>query len=234
MLIRLPDSWPHWLIAVLAMLVLAVLDLCGALAAKEAVLRRSAPMGLLGMSLFLVLFWVYASSLRYAELAPVTLGWVVVLQVGVVLLDRFRYETPVSRGQWAAVLVVLAAQAYLLFGATSTAADTTAGRGDPPGRSGAGDSAPPADVPVALIPSLTGAPMTGAPMTGAPMTGMPKAGTRPLPTANVVRQPFVGPARPAPSPTAVLPRPRARVGVSGKHRSSTVQNRPRWETGDSR
>ena len=244
MLIRLPDSWPHWLIAVLAMLVLAVLDLCGALAAKEAVLRRSVPMAMLGMSLFLVLFWVYASSLRYAELAPVTLGWVVVLQVGVVLLDRFRYETPVSRGQWAAVLVVLAAQAYLLFGATATAAETAAGPGGPPvGRPGAGDSATPADVPVVLIPSLTGAPLTGAPITGAPLTGAPltgaprvgtpRAGTKPLPTANSVRQPFLATARSTPNPTAVLPRPRARSGVAGKHRSSTVQNRPRWETGDS-
>jgi hypothetical protein len=41
MLIRLPDSWPHGLVAVLARLVLALLDLGGAFAAKEAVLRRS-------------------------------------------------------------------------------------------------------------------------------------------------------------------------------------------------
>jgi hypothetical protein len=68
------------------------------------------------MTLFVLLFWVYASSLRYADLAPVTLGWVVVLQIGVVLLDRFRYQTPISRGQWAAVVAVIAAQAYLLLG----------------------------------------------------------------------------------------------------------------------
>ncbi|HEX2807982.1 MAG TPA: hypothetical protein VHN80_17610 [Kineosporiaceae bacterium] len=116
MLIRLPDSWPHGLVAVLAMLVLALLDLGGAFAAKEAVLRRSLPVAALGMTLFVLLFWVYASSLRYADLAPVTLGWVVVLQIGVVLLDRFRYQTPISRGQWAAVVVVIAAQAYLLLG----------------------------------------------------------------------------------------------------------------------
>jgi hypothetical protein len=115
MLIRVPDSWPHGLVAVLAMLVLAVIDLAGAYAAKEAVLRRSLPMAVVGVGLFTLLFWVYASSLRYADLAPVTLGWVVLLQVGVVLLDRFRYGTPVSRGQWAAVVVLLAAQAYLLL-----------------------------------------------------------------------------------------------------------------------
>jgi hypothetical protein len=129
MLIRVPDSWPHALVATLAMLVLAVIDLAGAYAAKEAVLRRSVPMAALGVGLFVLLFWVYASSLRYADLAPVTLGWVVLLQVGVVLLDRFRYGTPVSRGQWAAVTVVLAAQAYLLLapsGATTVPAEPAA------------------------------------------------------------------------------------------------------------
>lgn len=122
MLIRLPESWPPALVGGLAMVVLAILDLVGAYAAKEAALRRSLPMALLGTALFVLLFWVYASSLRYAELAPVTLGWVVILQVGVVLLDRFRYGTPVSRGQWAAVAVVLAAQAYLLLAPAASSA----------------------------------------------------------------------------------------------------------------
>lgn len=115
MLIRVPESWPHALVAVLAMVALAALDLAGAYAAKEAALRRSLPMAALGIALFAVLFWVYASSLRYADLAPVTFGWVVILQVGVVLLDRFWYGASVSRGQWAAVAVLLAAQAYLLL-----------------------------------------------------------------------------------------------------------------------
>jgi hypothetical protein len=115
MLIRVPESWPHALVAVLAMLVLAALDLAGAYAAKEAALRRSLPMAALGIALFVLLFWVYASSLRYADLAPVTFGWVVILQVGVVMLDRFCYGASVSRGQWAAVAVLLAAQAYLLL-----------------------------------------------------------------------------------------------------------------------
>ncbi len=115
MLIRVPESWPHGLVAALAMIVLALLDLGGAYSAKEAVLRRSIPFAVVGAVLFVLLFWVYASSLRYAELAPVTLGWVVFLQVGVVLLDRLYYGTPVSRGQWVAVGIVLAAQAYLVL-----------------------------------------------------------------------------------------------------------------------
>jgi Zn-dependent protease with chaperone function len=121
-LIRFPESWSDTVVATVAMILLALLDLGGAYAAKEAALRRSLPFAVLGAFLFLALFWVYASSLRYAELSLVTLGWVVLLQVGVVLLDRLHYGTPVSRGQWAAVAIVLAAQAYLLLAPASAPA----------------------------------------------------------------------------------------------------------------
>jgi hypothetical protein len=113
-LFRLPQSWPYLMTVVITMTLLAVLDLAGALAAKEAVARRSLPLGLLGGALFLLLFWVYASSLAYAELAPVTFGWIVVLQVGVLLLDRFRYDVQLPPRAWVAVVVILAAQGYLL------------------------------------------------------------------------------------------------------------------------
>jgi len=114
-LIRVPDSWPAVAVGALAMVVLAGLDLAGAWAAKEAVLHKSLTWGAAGLLLFCLLFWVYASSLQYAELAPVTLGWIVVLQIGVVLLDRFRYGTPMPRGHWVAVVVLVAAQGYLLL-----------------------------------------------------------------------------------------------------------------------
>jgi hypothetical protein len=116
MLIRAPQSWPHSGVAAVAMLLLAVLDLGGAYAAKEAVNRRSWPLAAMGVALFVLLFWVYCSSLQYADLAPVTLGWVVLLQVGVLVLDRYRYGAELPTGKWVAVVIVLAAQAYLLVG----------------------------------------------------------------------------------------------------------------------
>jgi hypothetical protein len=115
-LLRLPDSWPTALVATLAMTVLAILDLAGAVAAKEAVTRRSPSFALVGAILFVLLFWVYASSLQYAELAPVTMGWVVILQVGVVLVDHYRYGTPMTTSRSIAVVVILLAQAFLLLG----------------------------------------------------------------------------------------------------------------------
>jgi hypothetical protein len=121
-LIRAPHSWPAPAVAAVAMLLLAVLDLGGSVAAKEAVLRRSPSLAVVGAGLFVVLFWVYASSLQYADLAPVTFGWIVALQVGVVLLDRFRYATSLPAGSWVAIAVIVAAQAYLLFAGSASSA----------------------------------------------------------------------------------------------------------------
>jgi hypothetical protein len=123
MLIRLPETWSGTAVAALAMVVLAVLDLGGSLAAKEAVERRSTWFAVLGAALFLLLFWVYASSLQYAELGAVTLGWIVVLQVGVLMVDRLRYGAHLPTAKWLAVGVIIAAQAYLLLG-PAAAADT--------------------------------------------------------------------------------------------------------------
>ena len=119
MFLRFPASWSPTTVAVVAMVVLAGLDLAGAYAAKEAVARRSPAFAAMGIGLFVLLFWVYSSSLQYAELGPVTLGWIVVLQVGVVLLDRYHYGQAVPRGHWMAIVLIIAAQAYLLLAPAS-------------------------------------------------------------------------------------------------------------------
>lgn len=130
MLIRAPEGWPQPLVAVVAMALLAAIDLAGAVAAKEAVQRRSVPMAVLGAALFLLLFWVYACSLQYVDLAPVTFGWIVLLQVGVFLLDRSRYGRQPSAGAWVAIVVILAAQAYLLLAPGSPGGEPSARSAD--------------------------------------------------------------------------------------------------------
>jgi hypothetical protein len=115
MLIRAPEGWPQPAVAAVAMVLLAVLDLAGTFAAKEAVERRSAAFAVAGALLFLAVFWVYASSLAVAELSAVTFGWIVILQIGVVLLDRFRYGVIPNPGTWVAIAVLLAAQGYLIM-----------------------------------------------------------------------------------------------------------------------
>jgi hypothetical protein len=113
--IPIPGRWPFPVVATLAMLVLALLDIAGALIAKAWLANRSAPLFVAGLAVFGLLFWVYGSSLRYADLATVTFGWIVLLQVGLLLIGRFRDGTDLGAGRYAAVVAILALEAYLIL-----------------------------------------------------------------------------------------------------------------------
>lgn len=126
-LIKAPSGWPVPLVATLAMIALAGLDLVGAVFAKEWAENGNVRALVLGAGAFLVLFWVYASSLRYAELALVTMGWVVLLQVGLILVDRWLYGVELPTGKWIAIGVVLVAQAYLVLAPTASQAASGGG-----------------------------------------------------------------------------------------------------------
>ena len=123
-MLRAPEGWPVALVATIAMVALAGLDLLGAFAAKEWAQHRSPVPMLVGLAAFGVLFWVYASSLQYAELALVTMGWIVMLQVGLLVLDRVRYGVELPPGKWVAIVVLLAAQSYLLLAPSATASSS--------------------------------------------------------------------------------------------------------------
>ncbi len=83
--------WQFVLASLGTMLVLALLDFVGAVFAKEWADTRHPGWFVLGLASFGILFVFYASSLRTAELSIVTIGWVVFLQVGLVLYERFRF-----------------------------------------------------------------------------------------------------------------------------------------------
>jgi hypothetical protein len=123
-LLKAPESWPTWVVGLIAMVALAALDVAGALAAKQWAASSQVGPLLLGAAAFLLLFWVYASALQYAELALVTMGWIVVLQVGLLLIDRFVYGVHLAPGKWVAAVVILVAQGYLLLGPTGVAEET--------------------------------------------------------------------------------------------------------------
>jgi hypothetical protein len=114
-LLKLPASWPLPVVATLCMSALAALDLFGAFAAKEWAEKQNPAALVVGALSFLVLFWVYASSLQYAELAVVTMGWIVLLQVGILVIDRVAFDSSLPAGKLAAVVVILAAQGYLVL-----------------------------------------------------------------------------------------------------------------------
>ncbi len=114
-LIKLPSSWPVPVVATLAMAALAGLDLLGAIAAKEWAEKQNITAIALGVLAFVLLFWVYASSLQYAELAVVTMGWIVLLQVGIVIVDRVHFGNVLPADKIGAIVIILVAQGYLVL-----------------------------------------------------------------------------------------------------------------------
>lgn len=106
--------------SVATMLVLALLDFIGAVFAKEWADTRNPAWFAAGLAAFVVLFAFYAGSLKTAELSIVTIGWVVFLQVGLVLYERIRYDATLSPAKWAAVILILVIQTYLVMTPNST------------------------------------------------------------------------------------------------------------------
>jgi hypothetical protein len=114
-LLRLSDGVPRAGIAIGAMLVLAGLDLVGALLARRWAHGGSLVWFGAGVACFAVLFWVYGSSLRYADLVPVTFGWIVALQIGLMLIDGARSAHGIATGRWIAAVAIVVLEGYLLF-----------------------------------------------------------------------------------------------------------------------
>jgi hypothetical protein len=114
-LLRLPEGLPRPAVAIAAMLVLAGLDLAGAVLARRWADGGSALWFGAGLLCFVLLFWVYGSSLRYAELVPVTFGWIVALQVGLMVIDRARANGAVPMTHWMAATAIIVLEGYLLF-----------------------------------------------------------------------------------------------------------------------
>ncbi len=111
----IPGAWRVYALGFGAMLTLAGLDMVGAVLAKEWAMRHQPVWFVAGLSAFVLLFAVYAASLHIAELSVVTLGWIVFLQVGLLVIDHLRYGVMFPPGKWAAIGVILILQAYLVL-----------------------------------------------------------------------------------------------------------------------
>lgn len=109
--------------AILAMLLLAGVDLLGAYLAKEFSIRPRWFVLVAGAASFVVLFAVYVKSLSVSEMWIVTFGWVVLLEVGVLVLDRVHFGTDISPRKWvlAGLLVCLQVAIMLPDGADEKA-----------------------------------------------------------------------------------------------------------------
>lgn len=116
-------TWKFALTSLSAMLLLAAFDFAGAVFAKEWADTRRPWWFAAGLLTFVGLFCFYANSLKTAELSIVTIGWVVFLQVGLLVYERVRYGTELAPQKWAAIALVLLLQAYLVLAPHGGAAD---------------------------------------------------------------------------------------------------------------
>jgi hypothetical protein len=103
------------MLALAAMVALAGLDLVGAILARRYADQRSWVTLIGGVAIFGLLFWIYGRSLAYSELATVTFGWVIIVQVGVVVLDRVNSGVTIPTGKGLAMVAMVGLQCYLLF-----------------------------------------------------------------------------------------------------------------------
>lgn len=97
-----------------AMAVLAALDFVGAMFAKSYADHRQPWALVLGLVVFAALFIVYTLSLRIAQLSIVTIGWIVLLQVGLLAVDQRLFGLDLRWRQWVAVAMIIVLQCYLV------------------------------------------------------------------------------------------------------------------------
>ncbi len=116
------DSWKFYVLTLVAMLVLAGLDFVGAIFAREWAERGRWPMFLFGWVAFSILFIVYARILKVAELSTVTIGWIVFLQVGLLVLDTVHYDVRLPWTKWGAIVLIILLQVYLVAAPNADAA----------------------------------------------------------------------------------------------------------------
>ena len=101
--------------AVGTIVVLAGLDLCGAYLAKEFSIRPRWMVYAGGLVAFGLLFVIYAKSLRVTELWIVTFGWVGLLEVGVLVIDRLQFGTTIPRHKLVLAAVIVSLQVVLML-----------------------------------------------------------------------------------------------------------------------
>ena len=110
---------PAAVIVPVMIVVLAGLDIVGGVVAKSWALGRSPWAFVAGIALFALLFWVYGLSLRHGELSTITIGWVVLVTLADMGLDRFHYDVHFPLSKWIAAFAAVGLLAYLLVGADS-------------------------------------------------------------------------------------------------------------------
>ena len=93
---------------------LAGIDLVSGVLAKSWAATNSGWLMLAGGAMYLVMFWGYGVSLRFGELSTITIGWVVIVTIGNMALDRFRYQVNFPTSKWLVAILIVALLVYLM------------------------------------------------------------------------------------------------------------------------
>jgi hypothetical protein len=102
--------------AVLIMVLLAGFDFVATVFAKEWSQHRQPWQLAVSAAAFTGLFLVLVAGVHYSELTVITMGWVVVLQTGIVAIDWARYGFDLTPKRLAAIVAILVLQGYLVAG----------------------------------------------------------------------------------------------------------------------
>ena len=109
------EELPAALLVPTLIALLAAVDFLLGLVAKSWSGSSSGPMLMLGLALSAGLFWLYGISLRHGHLSSITLGWVVVLTVADLLVDRFQFGVQLPPSKWLAAAGAVVLLGYLIW-----------------------------------------------------------------------------------------------------------------------
>lgn len=111
---------------------LAGLDVAATVAIKQAVVRRDPIFMVVGIGCMIAVAGVLALAIEATELTVIALGWIILFQVLIVVVDRLMYGVHPGTVQMIALVVALIALTVAAIAPSSSSSPTTVKRGGPP------------------------------------------------------------------------------------------------------
>jgi hypothetical protein len=105
---------------------LAGIDLVESVLAKEWAIRRSPWLLVAGLVASGLLFAVFVVAVGYTEMSTLTIGWIVVLQLGLMATESIRFGVSHPPDRWVVMGAIVCLLTYLVISPTSSNMPTSA------------------------------------------------------------------------------------------------------------